>query len=172
MRSSDCPVLELDAPGLGHVFLSKKVARRHQPLEPGACVLHGKAQVGCYLGREDRTLLKYVLDERPPNWFPNFQRLSFALALSEFCREPGERLRALIDGSLALDTVDAHQPPPDDLEGERAHEAFTLAVTRNLAAVQSGFACDVAGAPQIALKTLPDTVVRTPQLTVVHAFWT
>lgn len=78
----------------------------------------------------------YVVDERPPSWAPNYQRLSLALSLAEFSHSHGKRLDAMLEGRLAITDVDEPCEPPADLGGERAAEAFRRAVRRNLTAVQ------------------------------------
>ncbi len=79
---------------------------------------------------------RWILDERPPSWQPNYQRLSNALALAEYSVRPGSRLRALLQGELPLLSLGDPENPPADLAGVRAQEAFGMAMTRPLAAVQ------------------------------------
>jgi hypothetical protein len=92
----------------------------------------GRADIGEPFARG----VPYVLDERPPEWFPNFQRLSLALALAEYCMDPGERLRKLLAGELPIEATGSFPDTPPDLAGERARTAFQWAVERNLTAVQ------------------------------------
>jgi DNA replication ATP-dependent helicase Dna2 len=91
-------------------------------------------------GREEDMLqpgISYVLDEKAPTWQPNYQRLSYALALAEYSRNPGDRLRALLDGTLVVaNDVEDSISVPADLAGERAQLAFRYAMTRNVTAVQ------------------------------------
>jgi DNA replication ATP-dependent helicase Dna2 len=58
------------------------------------------------------------------------------VALAEYCVDPGERLRKLVAGTLAIEDIAPEAFPPDDLQGERAREAFSLAIRRNLTAIQ------------------------------------
>lgn len=86
----------------------------------------------------DRVLcpgLSYVLDERPPTWFPNYQRLSFALALAEYSHSPGERLRKLLAGEAPLTPSQGPFHVPNELTGRMA-AGFRLAMESNVAAIQ------------------------------------
>lgn len=78
----------------------------------------------------------YVVDERPPSWAPNYQRLSLALSLAEFSPAHRERLGALLAGRLAIEDVVPEAEAPEDVGGDRAATAFRRAVRRNLTAVQ------------------------------------
>lgn len=91
---------------------------------------------------EDAVLLHrgqaYVLDDEPSGWYPNYQRLSLALALAEYSKVPGQRLRTFLQGDWmppdGAETAAVEIPP--DLEGERVGDAYRMALTHAVSAVQ------------------------------------
>lgn len=115
------------------VAVSAGVAGVIDTLEPSRVIVHVARSA---TGTPFTPGVAYVVDERPPTWAPNYQRLSLALSLTEFSRAPGDRLAALLEGTLAVSDVDAGCAVPGDLGGDRAAAAFDRALRRNLAAVQ------------------------------------